>query len=243
MNLSGLHPLMLFLMGVIFVKHAAFTKTVYSGTTVSLLCSNILKESSYMAWFKQTDDSLPVCIATQYVGPNPADSIYLNGFQQTHIEMSVNAKFSTLRIISVDVSDSGMFYCGSFTGNHMNFHNQTQLVVVNATNHSKEDIANTDYGTTEETSCRFFYTLTLISSGFILLPTVFAIVALIKLKKMKKKKEDAKHSKNKKMNKQLQHKKQNEDLNYAALNLDKKSRRPVKSMRTVEPNVVYAATR
>nr|NP_001005578.2 novel immune-type receptor 7b precursor [Danio rerio]CAH68847.1 novel immune-type receptor 7b, allele 2 [Danio rerio] len=243
MNLSGLHPLMLFLMGIIFVKHAAFMETVYSGTNVSLLCSNILKESSYLAWFKQTDDSLPLCIVTQYVGLNPADSTYLNGFQKTRIEMSVNATFSTLRIISVDVSDSGTFYCGSFIKNHMKFHDQIQLVVVNVTNRSNIEIANTDYGTTEETSCHFFYMLTLISSGFILLPTVFAIVVLIKLKKLKKKKKEVKHSKNKKMNKQLQHKEQDEDLNYAALNLDKKSRRPVRSMRTVEPNVVYAATR
>ncbi|XP_056318700.1 novel immune-type receptor 7b [Danio aesculapii] len=243
MNLSGLHPLMLFLMGVFFVKHASFMETVYSGTTVSLLCTNILKEASYISWFKQTDNSLPVCIVTQYVSAKPADFIYLNGFQKNHIEMSVNATFSTLRIISVDVSDSGTFFCGSFITNHIKFYNQTQLVVVNATNHSKEDIANTDCGTSEETSCRFFYTLTLILSGFILLPTVFAILVLIKLKKMKKQKEDVKHSKNKKMSKRLQHKEQDEDLNYAALNLDKNSRRPVRSMRRVEPNVVYAATR
>nr|CAI21222.1 novel immune-type receptor 7.9 [Danio rerio] len=189
MNLSGLHPLMLFLIGVMFVKHAfsTFTETVLSGTAVSLLCSNILKEPSYIAWFKQTDDSLPLCIVTQYVGPNP-DSIYLNGFQKTHIEMSVNATFSTLRIISVDVSDSGMFYCGSFIENHMKFHNQTQLVVVNVTNQFKEEDQNTDQKTTEQTptTCFFFCTLTLISSGFILLSTGFAIVVLIRLKKSSK---------------------------------------------------------
>lgn len=37
---------------------------------------------------------------------------------------------------------------------------------------------------------------------------------------------------------------QDEDLNYAALSLDKKkSRRPVRNMREEEPNVIYAATR
>ncbi|XP_056318699.1 novel immune-type receptor 7a [Danio aesculapii] len=189
MNLSGLHPLMLFLIGVIFVKHASFMEMVYSGTTVSLLCSNILKEASYIAWFKQTDNSLPVCVVTQYVSTKPADSIYLNGFQKNHIEMSVNATFSTLRIISVDVSDSGTFFCGSFITNHIKFYNQSQLVVVNVTNQFKEeDIENTDRGTTEQTptSCFFFCTLTLISSGFILLSTVFAIAVIIRLKKSSK---------------------------------------------------------
>lgn len=37
---------------------------------------------------------------------------------------------------------------------------------------------------------------------------------------------------------------QDADLNYAALSLDKKkSRRPVRRLKEVEPNVVYAATR
>lgn len=37
---------------------------------------------------------------------------------------------------------------------------------------------------------------------------------------------------------------QDADLNYAALSLDKKkNRRPVRRLKEVEPNVVYAATR
>ncbi len=107
-----------------------FVETVKSGTTVSLLCSNMLKEPSYIAWFKHTNDSLPLCIATQYVGGKPAESIYLNGFKKNHAEMSVNKTFSSLKIVNVDVSDSGIFYCGSFLTNHMMFHNKTQLVVV-----------------------------------------------------------------------------------------------------------------
>uniref|UniRef100_A0A672K403 Ig-like domain-containing protein n=1 Tax=Sinocyclocheilus grahami TaxID=75366 RepID=A0A672K403_SINGR len=106
-----------------------FVKTVISGTTVTLLCSNILKEPSYISWFKQTNDSLPLCIATQYTSVNPVDSIYFNGFKKNHVEMSVNKTFSSLKIVNVDVSDSGIFYCGSFLTNHMMFHDKTQLVV------------------------------------------------------------------------------------------------------------------
>lgn len=106
-------------------------KTVNSGTTVSLLCSNILTEPSYIAWFKQINGSLPLCIVTQYVSKTQADYIYLNGFKKNHMEMSVNETLSSLRIVNVDVSDSGTFYCGSFLTNYMMFHNKTQLVVVN----------------------------------------------------------------------------------------------------------------
>ncbi|XP_042617278.1 uncharacterized protein LOC109045499 [Cyprinus carpio] len=199
MNLSATHPLMLFLIGVIFVKQASLTfmKTVNIGTTVTLLCSNILKEPSYIAWFKQTNDSLPLCIATQYVSVNPADSIYFSGFKENHVEMSVNKTFSSLKIVNVDISDSGIFYCGSFLTNHMMFHDKTQLVVVNETSQSKGDITNVDCvlnvltGAAEENlrSCHFYYTLTLILSGFfLLLPTVFVIVVLFRLKERKKQK-------------------------------------------------------
>ncbi|XP_048041406.1 uncharacterized protein LOC125265314 [Megalobrama amblycephala] len=249
MKLSATHPLMLFLIGIIFVKRTSLTlvKTVNSGTTVSFLCPNILTEPSYIAWFKQINGSLPVCVVTQYVSKIQADSIYLNGFKKEHIEMSVNKTFSSLKIDNVDVSDSGFYYCGSFLTNYMKFHNKTQLVVVNETNQLKEDITNADCGATEETSrsCHIYYTLILILSGLVLLPTVFAIVVLIRLKKSNKQRQDAqRHGHNKEMNKHLQQKEQDEDLNYAALSLDKKkSRRPVRGMREVEPNVIYAATR
>ncbi|XP_056115075.1 uncharacterized protein LOC130091289 [Rhinichthys klamathensis goyatoka] len=249
MNLFGTNPLMLFLIGFIFVKRTSLTpvKTVNSGTTVSLLCSNILTEPSYIAWFKQINGSLPLCIVTQYVSKKQADSTYFNGFKKDHMHMSVNKTFSSLKIVNVDVSDSGMFYCGSFLTNYMMFHNKTQLVVVNETNQFKEDIANADCGATEETSrsCHVYYTLTLILSGLVLLSTVFAIVVLIRMKERNKQKQDNQpHGNNEEMNKQLQKREQDEDLNYAALNLDKKkSRRPVRKMREVEPNVIYAATR
>jgi len=106
-------------------------KTVNSGTTVSLLCSNILTEPSYIAWFKQINGALPLCIATQYVSEKQGDSIYFNGFKKDHVEMSVNKTFSSLKIVNVDFTDSGMFYCGSFLVNYMMFHNKTQLMVVN----------------------------------------------------------------------------------------------------------------
>ncbi|XP_052458579.1 uncharacterized protein LOC128017300 isoform X2 [Carassius gibelio] len=217
MNLSATHPLMLFLIGIIFVKQASLTlvKTVNIGTTVTLLCSNILKEPSYIAWFKKTNDSLPLCIATQY-------------------------------IVKVDISDSGIFYCGSFLTNHMMFHDKTQLVVVNETNHSEEDIATVDCGAAEESvrSCHVYYTLTLILSGLVLLSTVLPIVIFIRFKKRNKQKGDAqRHENSDEMNQQLEQA-QDADVNYAALSLNKKkNRRPVRRLKDVEPNVVYAATR
>ncbi len=90
-----MHFFHFFYVSCIFVKRASltFVETVKRGTTVSLLCSNMLKEPSYIAWFKHTNDSLPLCIATQYVGEKPAESIYLNGFKKNHAEMSVKKHF------------------------------------------------------------------------------------------------------------------------------------------------------
>uniref|UniRef100_A0A8C1H5V3 Ig-like domain-containing protein n=1 Tax=Cyprinus carpio carpio TaxID=630221 RepID=A0A8C1H5V3_CYPCA len=244
MNLSATHPLMLFLIGVIFVKQASltFVKTVNIGTTVTLLCSNILKEPSYIAWFKQTNDFLPLCIATQYVSEKPADSIYFNGFKENHVEMSVNKTFSSLKIVNVDISDSGIFYCGSFLTNHMMFHDKTQLVAVNESQ-SKGDITNVDFGAAEENlrSCHFYYTLALILSGFfLLLPTVFVIVVLFRLKERKKQKDAQPQGHNEEMHNHLQ-KDQYPDLHFAPVSFAKKlNRRPVRSMSDEETHVVYA---
>ena len=38
--------------------------------------------------------------------------IYLNGFQPDRHVMSLNSKNSSLRILDVDISDSGLYYCG-----------------------------------------------------------------------------------------------------------------------------------
>ncbi|XP_067257549.1 uncharacterized protein [Chanodichthys erythropterus] len=246
MNLSATHPLMLFLIGIIFIKQTSLTlvKTVNSGTSVSFLCPNILTEPSYISWFKQINESLPLCIVTQYVSDKPVDSIYLNGFKKEHIEMSVNRTFSSLKIVNVDVSDYGFYYCGSFLTNYMKFHNKTQLVVVNETNQLKEDTANADCGTTEETSrsCHIYYTLTLILSSLVLLPTVFAIVVLIMLKKRNKQKDEQSQRRSDEMNYQLQ-KDQDPYLNYAPVSFPKNNRRPVRCMRDMETHVVYVAIR
>uniref|UniRef100_A0A671QRF3 Immunoglobulin V-set domain-containing protein n=1 Tax=Sinocyclocheilus anshuiensis TaxID=1608454 RepID=A0A671QRF3_9TELE len=151
---------------VIFVKRASLTfiKMVKRGTTVSLLCSNILKDPSYIAWFKLTNDSLPLCIVTQHVGEKPADSIYFNGFKKNHVEMSVNKTLSSLKIVNF-----------SF-----------ELLVTFIYSHSTSIVC-----------LQFLYC----------------------------QEEDA-------------------DFNYSALSLDKKkSRRPVRRLKEVESNVVYAATR
>ncbi|XP_052458580.1 uncharacterized protein LOC128017300 isoform X3 [Carassius gibelio] len=63
-------------------------------------------------------------------------------------------------------------------------------------------------------------------------------------KKRNKQKGDAqRHENSDEMNQQLEQA-QDADVNYAALSLNKKkNRRPVRRLKDVEPNVVYAATR
>ncbi|XP_051501444.1 novel immune-type receptor 7b [Myxocyprinus asiaticus] len=239
-------PLIFFLIGVIFIKwiSPAIVKTVGSGTSVSLLCSNILTEPSYIAWFKQTKNgSLPFCVVTQFTYKSQADPIYFNGFKMNHIEMAVNDTISSLKIVNAEVSDSGIFFCGSFLRNHMVFHNSTQLVV-NGIDQSIDVIPNnpekdTDVTEVSSGSCNVYYTLTLILSCLVLLPTVLAIVVLIRMKERNKQTEDVGTQ-----SPYHHEEEQNLDLNYAALSFaKKKSRRPVRSMREVETNVVYAATR
>ncbi|XP_052010878.1 uncharacterized protein LOC127663356 isoform X2 [Xyrauchen texanus] len=88
-------------------------------------------------------------------------------------------------------------------------------------------------------SCHVYYTLTLVLSCLVLLPTVLATVVLIRMKERNKQKEDVGAQ-----SPYHHDEEQDPDLNYAALNIvKKKSRRPVRSLSEVETSVVYAATR
>lgn len=55
----------------------------------------------------------------------------VSSVKENHLEMSVDKTFSSLKTVNVDVSDSGIFYCGYVLTNHMMFHDTTQSVVVN----------------------------------------------------------------------------------------------------------------
>lgn len=83
------------------------------GDNVTIWCQHTLNIGNNMQWFKQTNSAVPLTIVYMML---PYDievvATYLNAFQPDRHVMSLNSKNSSLRILDVDISDSGLYYCG-----------------------------------------------------------------------------------------------------------------------------------
>ncbi|XP_045081815.1 uncharacterized protein LOC123492742 [Coregonus clupeaformis] len=99
---------------------------VHPGDNITLQCTNVLKVPGHVAWFKQVNDSEPLCIASMYTS-----ELYVNhhnGFQSSHMEMLISNIIIFLTITEVDVADSGLYFCGLFQ-QYLIFTNMTVLTV------------------------------------------------------------------------------------------------------------------
>uniref|UniRef100_A0AAY5ENW1 Immunoglobulin domain-containing protein n=1 Tax=Electrophorus electricus TaxID=8005 RepID=A0AAY5ENW1_ELEEL len=112
-----LHCNSLWLSGFILKCTAqTFALMVNIGQNATFTCASILREPSYLAWFKLTNGSLPLCIVTKYYH-DETTAIYLNGFKEEHFKMTLKNKSSSLKIMKVDYSDSGHYYYGTVSIN------------------------------------------------------------------------------------------------------------------------------
>uniref|UniRef100_A0A8B9HCB9 Ig-like domain-containing protein n=1 Tax=Astyanax mexicanus TaxID=7994 RepID=A0A8B9HCB9_ASTMX len=102
---------------------------VVAGDNITLWCRHGLSESDYLFWCKHTNNSVPVYIACRYYSltlrPNPCRFITEN----ERVEMMVNSENSSLTIRSVNVSDSGLYYCSSLYQKYMIYSHSTYLQI------------------------------------------------------------------------------------------------------------------
>uniref|UniRef100_A0A8C2JVW0 Immunoglobulin V-set domain-containing protein n=1 Tax=Cyprinus carpio TaxID=7962 RepID=A0A8C2JVW0_CYPCA len=94
---------------------------------------------------------------------------YLNCFQQDCILMSLNIKNTSLRILNVDVSDSGLYFCGD--SRMMTFGDGTNLDIK----------GNRPYNPISTSDCseNIFYKLTFIFGGIIVILIIIPLTMLI----------------------------------------------------------------
>lgn len=83
------------------------------GDNVTIWCQHTLQIGNNMHWFKQTNSAVPLTIVYMML-PYDIEVLptFLNGFQADRLVMSLNSKNSSLSILNVDISDSGLYYCG-----------------------------------------------------------------------------------------------------------------------------------
>uniref|UniRef100_A0A671SLC3 Ig-like domain-containing protein n=1 Tax=Sinocyclocheilus anshuiensis TaxID=1608454 RepID=A0A671SLC3_9TELE len=84
------------------------------GENVTIWCQHTSETGINIHWFKQTNSSVPIAIVYMMISYQLKEihKSYLNGFQQDRLLMILNIKNTSLRILNVDVSDSGLYFCG-----------------------------------------------------------------------------------------------------------------------------------
>uniref|UniRef100_A0A8C4HDR4 Ig-like domain-containing protein n=1 Tax=Dicentrarchus labrax TaxID=13489 RepID=A0A8C4HDR4_DICLA len=88
------------------------TVEVQPGEDVTLLCSDISTSPTQVDWFRVTNRAKPSCISSMY--GSDKDASFCDGFQNGKFKMSSNVSTVFLQIKGVDVSDSGMYFCGLY---------------------------------------------------------------------------------------------------------------------------------
>ena len=87
-----------------------YTVEVQPGEDVTLLCSNFSSVPIHIHWFRLANRSNTSCISSM-VSPDSNVS-FCDGFQNCKFNMTSNTTALFLKIKQVDLSDSGLYFCG-----------------------------------------------------------------------------------------------------------------------------------
>ncbi|XP_039677613.1 uncharacterized protein LOC120572381 [Perca fluviatilis] len=195
------------------------------GGEVTLTCSNPSNRDAATLWFRvvnRTKASWISMMTSSTVKP-----FYSDGFQNGRFNMSTNISTLFLQIKHVDVSDSGLYFCGFYIGGPFNF--SAIHFIVNGSDESHDDNDDRKCETESDGTAKL---MSLILGALTVLLLLVIIGLVVKNQKLQK-------AANEEQNPQQPENRASEELNYAAVAFRPKTRKT----REVEPNVVYASTR
>ncbi|XP_040887130.1 uncharacterized protein LOC121177009 isoform X3 [Toxotes jaculatrix] len=83
---------------------------VQPGKEVTLLCTNYTSSPTLIIWFRVLQRLEPRCIFSMFKASEAAS--FCDGFQNGKFEVTSNISTIFLKINQVDLSDSGLYFCG-----------------------------------------------------------------------------------------------------------------------------------
>ncbi|XP_040887425.1 uncharacterized protein LOC121177246 [Toxotes jaculatrix] len=206
------------------------TVEVQSGQDAKLQIPNISKKETFTFWFRLINRTRVNCISI--MRNSEATTEYCDGYDNGNFEMRYAGPSVFLKIKQVDLSDSGLYFCGFKTDGCPIF--RVIDLKVKGSNESHDDMDRKCKEECDGTA----KLMSVILRSLTVFPTIIIIILVVKIRKLQKALNEALQTER---NKDLG----SDDLNYAAQSLQvkaKRNRRPA-SERELEPNVVYAATR
>ncbi|CAI5672361.1 unnamed protein product [Oreochromis niloticus] len=196
------------------------TSEVQAGENVTLQCTNTSKKDVTTFWFRLVNGTTVNSIAVM-----AATSVKHNaGFQPGKFEMTKNTSALFLKIKQVDVSDSGLYFCGFLSEGRLNL--SVMQLKVGDTDEPQDDM---DCISKQAHEVAKLTSVTLgVLSVFLLMLITGLVVQNMKLQTANKEEQNPDHSTNH----------GSDEVNYAAVTV-----RPKPKRREIEPNVIYASTR
>ncbi|XP_072232304.1 uncharacterized protein [Leuresthes tenuis] len=88
------------------------TVEVQRGEEVTLLCSNFSSFPTHILWFKLANGPNASCIS--YMSSSESNASLFDGFPNSKFDMTSNTTNLFLNIKQVNLSDSGLYFCGSY---------------------------------------------------------------------------------------------------------------------------------
>ncbi|XP_074480765.1 uncharacterized protein LOC141761325 [Sebastes fasciatus] len=161
------------------------TVEVQSGVEVTLTCTNITRIPAQTEWFRLINRTKLSCISSKYKSDDEA--AYCVGFKNG-FEMSSNNSTVFLKIKRLDLSDSGLYFCGFYVDKHTVIGDATLLIVQG----DGESDGEVDFKTGKSNSiivlveeCDVMSNLmSLILSGLTVSLTIVVVVLAVKVRKL-----------------------------------------------------------